>query len=215
MNIIPDVGSRNFDAEFEPGELCIEWPAEMLASRAGPLVAYLSSRRPCSPNESLPRSDVFYTLNVLLGMSRLAETPDSISVSEIFRRNVLQLTKLPVPTYAFGMALWAAAELELEIPEEVAQQLSGLLTENREWEMFRAQDLGMLLTGMSLRPSVPGRSKGAESICRPRKPGDVPCGLRDHRPLRRNSGCGRHGMGSARLRAPACALLPQQQDRVD
>jgi hypothetical protein len=101
-----------------------------------------------SPNESLPQSDVFYTLNVLLGMSRLAETPDSINVSEIFRRNVLQLTKLPVPTYAFGMALWAAAELELEIPQEVARQLSGLLTENREWEMFRAQDLGMLLTGI-------------------------------------------------------------------
>jgi hypothetical protein len=101
-----------------------------------------------SPNESLRHSDVFYTLNVLLGMSRLAETPDSINVSEIFRRNVLQLTKLPVPTYAFGMALWAAAELELEIPEEVARRLSSLLMENREWEMFRAQDLGMLLTGI-------------------------------------------------------------------
>lgn len=101
-----------------------------------------------SPNESLPQSDVFYTLNVLLGMSRLAETPDSINVSEIFRRNVLELTELPVPTYAFGMALWAAAELELEIPGEVARQLSGLLTEAREWEMFRAQDLGMLLTGI-------------------------------------------------------------------
>jgi hypothetical protein len=101
-----------------------------------------------SPNESLPQSDVFYTLNVLLGMSRVPETPDSINVSEIFRRNVLQLTRLPVPVYAFGMALWAAAELELEIPEEVARQLSGLLTENRKWEMFRAQDLGMLLTGI-------------------------------------------------------------------
>src|ERR1700682_4113434 len=69
-----------------------------------------------SPNESLPQSDVFYTLNVLLGMSRLTETPDSINVSEIFRRNVFQLTRLPVPTYSFGMALWAAAELDLEIP---------------------------------------------------------------------------------------------------
>jgi hypothetical protein len=101
-----------------------------------------------SPNQSLPHSDVFYTLNVLLGMSRLTEAPDSINVSEIFRRNVLQLTRLPVPIYAFGMALWAAAELEAEIPKEVARRLGSLLTENREWEMFRAQDLGMLLTGI-------------------------------------------------------------------
>jgi hypothetical protein len=101
-----------------------------------------------APNESLPPSDVFYTLNVLLGMSRLDETPGTINVSEIFRRNVLQLTKLPVPTYAFGMALWAAAELQLEIPEEVARHVSGLLTREREWEAFRAQDLGMLLTGV-------------------------------------------------------------------
>jgi hypothetical protein len=28
-----------------------------------------------SPNESLPHSDVFYTLNVLLGMSRVQEIP--------------------------------------------------------------------------------------------------------------------------------------------
>ena len=29
--------------------------------------------------------------------------------------------KLPVPKYAFGMALWAAAELEFEIPERGAR----------------------------------------------------------------------------------------------
>src|SRR5438445_7600333 len=73
-----------------------------------------------SPNESLPQSDVFYTLNVLLGLSRIAEIPSNINVPEIFRRNVAQLTHLPVPKYAFGMALWAAAELDLGIPEQVA-----------------------------------------------------------------------------------------------
>jgi hypothetical protein len=98
-------------------------------------------------NESLPPSDVFYTLNVLLGMSRVDEIPDSINVSEIFRRNVLQLTRMPVAKYAFGMALWASAELGLDVPEDVVRELNSLLAE-RNWRHFRAQDLGMLLTGI-------------------------------------------------------------------
>jgi len=48
------------------------------------------------PNESLPHSDVFYTLNVLLGTSRVREIPDDIALFEIFRRNAIQLTTLPV-----------------------------------------------------------------------------------------------------------------------
>ena len=101
-----------------------------------------------SPNESQPHSDVFYTLNVLLGMSRIAEVPDKLSLSEIFDRNVVQLTSLPVSKYAFGMALWAAAELKLVIPEQVARELRELLTDQARWVTFRAQDLGMLLTGV-------------------------------------------------------------------
>jgi hypothetical protein len=100
-----------------------------------------------SPNESVPHSDVFYTLNVLLGMSRVREIPDSIDLPEIFHRNVLQLATLPVPKYAFGMALWAAAELQFEMPEPVVRDLRALLANQAQWETFRAQDLGMLLTG--------------------------------------------------------------------
>jgi hypothetical protein len=101
-----------------------------------------------SPNESLPHSDVFYTLNVLLGMSRVQELPDSIDVSDIFRRNAIQLTTLPVAKYAYGMALWAAAELRLEVPVQVASATRALLSDQARWETFRAQDLGMLLTGV-------------------------------------------------------------------
>ncbi|MHB0768980.1 hypothetical protein [Bradyrhizobium sp. 5.13L] len=101
-----------------------------------------------SPNESVPSSDVFYTLNVLLGMSRVAEIPDGIDIPEIFRRNVLQLTKLPVRKYAFGMALWCAAELGLEMPEPVKCELRSILADEGQWKSFRAQDLGMLLTGV-------------------------------------------------------------------
>lgn len=101
-----------------------------------------------SPNESIPSSDVFYTLNVLLGMSRVAEVPNGIDIPEIFGRNALQLTQLPVRKYAFGMALWSAAELGLEIPDPVKCELRAILSDESRWKSFRAQDLGMLLTGV-------------------------------------------------------------------
>jgi hypothetical protein len=156
MNISRDIGSLGISTPAGVGRL----------SRNSPLVNYaLAGLRRCwlpehgrwshihhldgrdLANESLPPSDVFYTLNVLLGMSRLDEIPDSINVSEIFRRNVRQLTRMPVAKYAFGMALWSAAELELDVPEDVVQHLNSLL-EQENWSEFRAQDLGMLLTGI-------------------------------------------------------------------
>ena len=110
-----------------------------------------------SPNESVAHSDVFYTLNVLLGMSRIAEIPAGISLPEIFRRNAGQLVTLPVSKYAFGMALWAGAELGLGIPDQVARELKTLLADQRRWQTFRAQDLGMLLTGVVAQARAGGR----------------------------------------------------------
>ncbi|MDA9463519.1 hypothetical protein [Bradyrhizobium sp. CCBAU 53415] len=101
-----------------------------------------------SPNESLRRSDVFYTLNVLLGMSRIRDVPGGINLSETFHRNADELTALSVPKYALGMALWASAELGFELPEQVRRQVKALLSDQSGWESFRAQDLGMLLTGV-------------------------------------------------------------------
>jgi len=100
------------------------------------------------PNESVPHSDVFYTLNVLLGLSRLKGIPETVDAPAIFQRNVLQLTGLPVPVYAYGMALWTAAELKLDIPADVARHIELLLSDKRNWKNFRAQDLGMLLSGI-------------------------------------------------------------------
>lgn len=104
-----------------------------------------------SPNESLRRSDVFYTLNVLLGMSRIRDVPGGINLSETFHRNAVELTALSVPKYALGMALWASAELGFELPEQVRREVKGLLSDQSGWESFRAQDLGMLLTGVVAR----------------------------------------------------------------
>ncbi|WP_298422821.1 hypothetical protein [Rhodoblastus sp.] len=102
-----------------------------------------------SPNESVPHSDVFYTLNVLLGMSRVAEIPEKLDLRDIFERNTRLLTRLPVRKYAFGMALWAGAELDFDLPDEVERDVRALLADRDAWRDFHAQDLGMLLTGVS------------------------------------------------------------------
>lgn len=99
------------------------------------------------PNQSLPHSDVFYTLNVLVGLSRVAQIPNRINVKEIFQRNAADLAVLPVRKYAFGAALWAGAELGLDLPAEVSALVELLLSSPEKWKSFLAQDLGMLLIG--------------------------------------------------------------------
>ena len=109
-------------------------------------IYHLDGRMP--PNESVPHSDAFYTLNVLLGMSRLPERPAGIAVAAIYEQNAINLLRLPAAKYAYGMALWSAAELELDVPTAVAQRVEGLLSNTDGWHSFRAQDLGMLLAGV-------------------------------------------------------------------
>ena len=91
---------------------------------------------------------MFYTLNVLLGLSRLSQVPHDIDVAAIFERNALDLLRLPVEKYAFGMALWSAAELGLRVPRDVVRHIEALLSTRENWRTFRAQDLGMMLTGI-------------------------------------------------------------------
>lgn len=100
------------------------------------------------PNESLPPSDVFYTLNVLLGLTRVARLPANINLAEIFQRNVSHLTTMPVSKYAFGVALWAAAELRMELPAHVLRHLDFHILAKQNWRSFHAQDLGMILVGV-------------------------------------------------------------------
>jgi hypothetical protein len=100
------------------------------------------------PNESLPRSDVFYTLNVLLGLSRVPNVPAHLDLRAIFERNVAQVVTLPTPRYALGMALWSSAELGVEIRGDVLNAIKNLLFERKNWLGFRAQDLGMVLSGV-------------------------------------------------------------------
>lgn len=110
-------------------------------------IYHLDGRRP--PNESVPHSDVFYTLNVLLGFSRVEQVPASVDVPGTFRRNAERLLTLPVRKYAFGVTLWGAAELGLDIPEPVLRHIKTLLADKANWMDFRAQDLGMILVGVA------------------------------------------------------------------
>ncbi len=107
-------------------------------------IYHLDGRVPA--NESVPESDVFYTLNVLLGLSRLSpDATGDLDVAEIFRANVRLVPALPSPRYAYGMALWAAAELGLDIPARVG--IAAAVEDRQTWKTFRAQDLGMILIG--------------------------------------------------------------------
>ena len=115
-------------------------------------IYHLDGRDPA--NESVPHSDVFYTINVLLGLARVRRVPAEINLSETFRRNVSQLITLPVAKYAFGCALWTAAELKLELPEGVSRHIDAMLGEKGNWLTFRAQDLGMILTGVVAQAKI-------------------------------------------------------------
>ncbi|HVH71163.1 MAG TPA: hypothetical protein VNB49_08655 [Candidatus Dormibacteraeota bacterium] len=101
------------------------------------------------PNQSVPESDVFYTLNVLLGFSRIPHLAEShgFDLPKIFWTNVSLVPKLNSQRYAYGMALWAAAELGLDIPAETLRLITSLVEDRKQWEKFRAQDLGMVLIG--------------------------------------------------------------------
>jgi hypothetical protein len=101
------------------------------------------------PNESVPESDVFYTLNVLLGLARVRSVPSSIDLAGTFQHNASDLVRLPVPKYAFGTALWAAGELGLELPGHVLRYIDVMLSNKNNWRSFRAQDLGMILVGVA------------------------------------------------------------------
>ena len=115
-------------------------------------IYHLDNRKP--PNDSLPKSDVFYTLNVLLGLARVRRVPASIDLSAIFHRNAADLVTLPVSKYAFGVALWAAAELRFDLPSQVLCHIDVMLSDRKNWWSYRAQDLGMIAVGVSAQAKL-------------------------------------------------------------
>ena len=115
-------------------------------------IYHLDNRDP--PNETVPESDVFYTLNVLLGLARVRHVPPHIDVSGTFQRNAALLETLPVSKYALGVALWTAGELQLELPGHVLHHIEATICDRNHWRHFRAQDLGMILVGVTTQAKV-------------------------------------------------------------
>lgn len=105
-----------------------------------------------TPNQSVPASDVFYSLNVLLGLSRVAEARSlGYDLDAIFDDCAYQLLNLNVKKYAYGMALWVSAAMNRDLPEEVSDAIDDFLRDRANWHSFRAQDLGLILTGLTAR----------------------------------------------------------------
>lgn len=104
-----------------------------------------------NPSESLPAWDVFYSLNIILGFAALdkQDYEHDYNLPELLRHNTIRMLELPVPTYAYGMALWVSARLDVPLEEPIVAKIRQLVRDRTNWNSFRAQDAGMILTGMS------------------------------------------------------------------
>lgn len=102
------------------------------------------------PNQSIPASDAFYSLNVVLGLARAGNRAweADYDLAHILRHNAARLFEMPGPDYAKGMALWAAAQAGVELPGMLAGRLRAFVSDRSRWSHLRAQDAGMLLSGM-------------------------------------------------------------------
>jgi hypothetical protein len=101
------------------------------------------------PNESVPHSDGYYSLNVLLGFAR---NPEIIAAEPYDRRAIFKaatgsLRSQRARIYAFGMALWAGAELGIEIPEHALAKIRSLTADPAAAVHWTAQDIGLMLSG--------------------------------------------------------------------
>jgi len=104
---------------------------------------------PGAPNQSNDAFDPFYTLNVLLGFSKLEgmRTFAGVELTDIFSHACSELMKVPDKKYAFGTALWAGAELNFPLSDQIMREIRKLLDDPGSWEKLAAQDIGMLLSG--------------------------------------------------------------------
>lgn len=102
-----------------------------------------------SPNESMPHSDVYYSLNVLLGFApvREAVASEPYDVPALFKSLCDTLPKLQMRNGAWGMALWAAAELGLDTPGLAADKVRQIAADPASAASWTAQDIGLSLSG--------------------------------------------------------------------
>jgi hypothetical protein len=102
------------------------------------------------PNESVPHSDGYYSLNVLLGFARNAEivAGEPYDLDAIFNAATRSLLLQRARIYAFGMALWASAELGFDVPANVLAKVRDLNGDPAAAVHWTAQDIGLMLSGV-------------------------------------------------------------------
>ena len=101
-----------------------------------------------SGNVLLPHSDVFYTLNCVLGLSRVPEAARrQYDLQKTFDLNARLVPTLPSRPYAYGMVLWAAAANGFAVPADMPRMIVDITLDERRLRVLKAQDLGILLTG--------------------------------------------------------------------
>lgn len=100
-------------------------------------------------NESRPETDAFYTLNVLLGLSKLSGAADCeyLDLKTTYDGCCDELRSPRSRTYGFGMALWVAARLGIGAPGWLIDRVAAILADRRTLHRASAQDVGMLLSG--------------------------------------------------------------------
>jgi hypothetical protein len=100
-------------------------------------------------NESIPHSDAFYTLNVLLGLSQLPTVDgfEYLDVEDAYERCCADLSSPKARLYALGMALWSGARLGIEPPGPLIDRIREILASPRALHRASAQDIGMLVSG--------------------------------------------------------------------
>ncbi|MFL5252631.1 MAG: hypothetical protein ACJ8AI_07015 [Rhodopila sp.] len=103
------------------------------------------------PNESRPHSDIYYSINVLLGLARVRDAlaMEPYDVSGLFRSLCEAMPRHGMRNGAWGMALWAAAELGLDVPGVAADALRRLIADADRLSGWTAQDLGLTLSGVA------------------------------------------------------------------
>lgn len=114
-------------------------------------------------NLSVPERDTFYTLNVLLGLAQLqpAARPAAIDIDGVYRDCCLELAAERDVPYAYGMALWAGAALDINPPSGLVDQMRHRLLTDAAIPAMTAQDVAMLASGviaMALRDGAVWRN---------------------------------------------------------
>jgi hypothetical protein len=108
---------------------------------------HLDGRMP--PNESIPHSDLYYSLNVMLGLARVrpALAAEPYDLAPLLESLCSAAARHPMRNGAWGMALWAAAELDLDTPAAAMHGLSALGVDPSCAVGWTAQDIGLTVSG--------------------------------------------------------------------